>query len=91
MTHRSDTNDSVRGHCPGLFTGQKGAILGLLLQNRGKWVPAYTLAGVALQYSSRIFSLRREGFQIENKTERHGRQVYGSFRLVACPGEEARS
>jgi hypothetical protein len=56
---------SLRGHKPLLFKGQKFAILDLLLRNRGQWVPAYVLAGVALQYSSRIFSLRREGYQIQ--------------------------
>jgi hypothetical protein len=84
----NQANLSLHGHQPLLFKGQKFAILDLLLRNRGQWVPANVLAGVALQYSSRIFFLRREGYQIENKTERVGRKVHGAFRLIiACPGE----
>jgi hypothetical protein len=89
---QSSTGDyaslSLRGHKPALFKGQKAAFLGLLLSNRGQWVPADTLAVVALQYSSRIVSLRREGFQIEDKTERVAGKVHGAFKLVACPGEQ---
>ena len=94
MTLSQDTafgsaeNDiSLRGHQALLFKGQKAAILDLLLKNKGRWVPAYSLSAVALQYSARVKELRDAGYKVENKTERHGRQVYGSFRLVACPGE----
>ena len=34
-----------------------------------------------------VKELRDAGHTIENKTERHGRLMHGSFRLVACPGE----
>ena len=78
---------SLRGHQPLLFKGQKAAILGLLLKNRGNWIPSYGLSAVALQYSASVKELRDAGYTIENRTERHGRQVHGSFRLVACPGE----
>ena len=77
------------GHQPQLFTGQKGRILALLLARRGTWVPAPELAGVALQYGSRIWSIRREGFTIENRVEHVNGQVHGAYRLVACPGEPA--
>jgi hypothetical protein len=69
------------------FIGQKAAILQLLLDNRGQWVPAYRLARTALQYSARVREIRSAGYIIENKTERVGRQVRGAFRLVSCPGE----
>jgi biotin operon repressor len=82
---RSDI--SLRGHQPLLFKGQKAAILDLLLKNKGRWVPAYSLSAVALQYGARVKELRDAGYQIENRTERYGRQVHGSFRLIACPGE----
>ena len=78
---------SLRGHQPHLFTGQKAAVLGLLLRHRGEWVPAYRLAALALQYSARIKELRDAGYVIENRTERVGRQVHSAFRLVTCPGE----
>jgi len=83
--------DHISGHRPGLFKGQKAAILDLLLKNRGNWVPSYSLSAVALQYNARVKELRDAGYVIENQTARHGRQVHGSFRLVACPGEEVRS
>src|ERR1035441_2441068 len=79
----------LHGHQPQLFTGQKGRILALLLARRGTWVPAPELAGAALQYGSRIWSLRREGFTIENRVEHVNGQVHGAYRLVACPGEPA--
>jgi hypothetical protein len=80
----------LRGHRPGLFKGQKADILNLLLENRGNWVPAYKLAALALQYSSRVKTIRDAGYRVENKTERVGGKVHGAFRLVACPGEEVR-
>ena len=79
----------LHGHQPGLFTTQKAEILDLLLKNRERWIPAYSLAAVALQYNARVKELRDAGYVIENQTARHGRQVHGSFRLVACPGESA--
>jgi hypothetical protein len=78
---------ALQGHQPGLFTTQKAEILDLLLKNRGRWIPAYSLSAVALQYGARVKELRDAGYQVENKTERCGRKVHGSFRLVACPGE----
>jgi hypothetical protein len=85
---RSDMKESIQGHRPDLFTGQKREILGLLLKDRSNWVPAYTLASAALQYSARVKELGDAGYVIENQTAHHGRQVHGSFRLVACPGDE---
>ena len=79
----------LRGHQPQLFSGQKGRILALLLARRGTWVPAPELAKIALQYCARIKELRDAGYKIENQKERVGRQVHGSFRLVACPGDPA--
>jgi hypothetical protein len=78
---------TLHGHQPGLFGGQKEQILKILLACRGQWVPAYELANVALQYGARIYALRRDGYAIENRTQRVGRQVRGSFRLISCPGE----
>lgn len=34
-----------------------------------QWIPVYYLSGIGLQYNSRIHSLRREGMDIECKTE----------------------
>ena len=88
MTHRSDANDSVQEHHPGLLTGQKAAIPGILLKNRGNWVPSYKLAGFALQYSSRLKELRNAGYVIENRTTRVAGKVHGAFRLVVCPEDD---
>jgi hypothetical protein len=79
------TEISLQDHRPELFKGQKGAILQVLLDSRGKWIPAYELSKQALQYNARVFSLRREGYIIANKTERLGGKVHGSFRLVSEP------
>lgn len=79
--------DQLHGRCPGLFKGQKAALLALLLAHEGERVPCYDLANEALQYSARVKELRDAGYVIENRKLRHGRQVHGAFRLVACPGE----
>lgn len=78
----------LHGHRPEFFKGQKGAILNLLLKNRGQWVPAYRLAGIALQDNARVKDCRDLGYVIENKTERVGRQMHGSFRFVSCPNKD---
>lgn len=78
------------GHRPEVFTGQKAAVLELLLSHREQWVPAYKLAGLALQYNARVKELRDAGYVIQNRTARVGKQVHGSFRLLACPGEDLR-
>ncbi len=72
---------------PQHFTGQKARILALLLQNKGQWVPAYESASLAPQYSVRPKELLGADYVIENKTERVGRQVHGSFPLASCPRE----
>ena len=72
MTAPSDIDDSARGHRPDLFTGLKREILDLLLNNRSNWVPAFTLASVALHCSAKVKELRDVGYLIENQTTRHG-------------------
>lgn len=79
--------DSLHGHRPEVFTGQKRGFLELLLKHRGEWVPAYQLAALALQYSARVKELRDAGYVIENRTTRVGKQVRDAFSSVACPGE----
>jgi hypothetical protein len=78
---------SLQGHRPDLFTGQRGAILRTLLERKGQWIPSFELSRIALQYGARVKECREAGFLIENRTERVGRKVHGSFRLVAEPGE----
>ena len=82
-------SDHPVGHRPELFRGQRGRILALLLARRGTWVPAPELAKIALQYASRIHTIRGEGFTVENRVRRVNGQVHGAYMLVACPGEPA--
>jgi hypothetical protein len=84
---KSNETVVLQGHQPNLFTGQGGAILSLLVANRGRSIPSYRLARIALQHSTRVKECRDAGYIIESRTTRHGKQVHGAFRLVACPGE----
>jgi hypothetical protein len=78
---------TLRGHRPELFRGQRGRILSLLFERRGTWVPAPELARIALQYASRIYDIRKEGFVVENHVERSNGQVHGAYMLIGCPEE----
>jgi hypothetical protein len=64
---------------------QEARILLLLEAAFPKWVPAPELANISLQYCSRIFKLRRQGWQISNKIETRGGVKRGYFRLGAPP------
>jgi hypothetical protein len=70
------------------WKSQAGKIEALLRSRYGQWVPAYELAGVALQYCARINAIRRElrragdRERIENKTEWVKGQCHGSYRIV---------
>lgn len=81
---------SIHGHQPRIFNGQTAQIVELLLRRRGQWVPATELARIALQYGSRLWSARRAGYTILNRTERIGGKVHGAYMLVGCPGEPSR-
>jgi hypothetical protein len=90
-TKKSKEFELLRGPQPRKFLSQKNAIFKLLRDSRGRWVPAYRLSRIALQYSSRVSELRRSGCLIANRTERVGGKVYGSFRLVSMPRQPGRS
>lgn len=63
---------------------QSERILSLLRGNG--WVPLPELLALGIaQYNARIFSLRKSGFVIENRTVWHGRQRHSAFRLVSEP------
>jgi hypothetical protein len=49
------------------------------------WVPAPELAKISLQYSARIFALRKAGWEIANKIEIHNGVKHGFFRLGSTP------
>ncbi len=61
---------------------QRAAILRLLEERKGQWVPSYELAGIALQYGARVLELRRAGYAIENKAQHVNGQIHAAFRLV---------
>jgi hypothetical protein len=64
---------------------QEARILLLLQAAFPNWVPAPRLADISLQYSSRIFALRRQGWKISNKIEICGGEKRGYFRLGPVP------
>ncbi len=79
------------GHQPQAFKGQKLAILQLLREHRGHEVPASRLAEIGLQFQTRVFELRAEGFTITNRMERKNGRIF-SFYVLACePGEDPQS
>lgn len=70
-------------------TTQRSRILQLLLAANGAEVPAPELAGIALQYASRVHELREEGWPIRNRVEMVGKAKHGFFSLhqAAVPAE----
>ena len=68
---------------------QETKILELLIRARGGWVPAPDLAAVSLQYTARVYSLRRLGLAVENRVEGSQDGIrHGFFRL--CTGSPRR-
>jgi len=64
---------------------QEERVLWVLQSAWPNWVPAIALSNISLQYNARIFSLRRKGWQIANRTETINGQKHGSFRLGSPP------
>jgi hypothetical protein len=60
-------------------------IFNLLAASWPSEVPALSLSRISLQYSSRIFALRRKGWTITNRIEIRNGTKYGFFRLVEPP------
>ena len=78
----------LRLHQPQLFESQTERVVALLLSQKGQWVASPEIAKVGgLQYASRIFSARKKGYTILNRTNRVKDQVHGKYMLNACPGE----
>lgn len=69
------------------FLTQAERIEQLLRSRYGQWIPAYELAGAALQYCARINSIRKklktagDIEEVENKTEWVSGQCRGSYRI----------
>ena len=71
--------DSLKGQC--------SAILKVLLEAKGGEVPLPEITQLAAQYNARIWTLRRMGFQIENRATVVNGTKHSWFRLVV--GQEA--
>ena len=67
-------------------TNQEEKILWILQAAWPGWVPSPQLARISLQYSARIFSLRRKkGWLIENRVRTVDGVKHGEFRLGPRP------
>jgi hypothetical protein len=62
---------------------QRAAILRLLIDAHGAWVPLPEIMACAAQYNARIFELRKIGFTVENKNEVVDGVRHSWFRLIA--------
>lgn len=67
---------------------QADRILALLKAHEGQWVPLPRLMQIAAQYNARIYELRAQGHDIENRirTDETG-IVHSWYRLVAKKGQ----
>ena len=70
---------------------QRAAILRLLMDARGAWVPLPKIMACAAQYNARVFELRRMGFNVENRTESVDGVRHSWFRLVNSPSTSPES
>jgi hypothetical protein len=68
---------------------QRSAILRLLIDARGAWVPLPKIMACAAQYNSRLLELRRLGFNVENRTENVDGARHSWFRLLTSPAPPA--
>ncbi|HET8922996.1 MAG TPA: hypothetical protein VFN26_08380 [Candidatus Acidoferrum sp.] len=68
---------------------QRARILRLLLEARGAWVPLPDIMACAAQYNARIFELRKQGFDIENRTEVVDDVQHSWFRLVPSSSQKS--
>jgi hypothetical protein len=64
---------------------QCGRILGRLIAAHGAEVPLCEISSLAAQYNARIWSLRKMGFKIVNRTEERDGVRRSWFRLISGP------
>jgi hypothetical protein len=63
---------------------QRTRMLDLLRSRNGEWVPLPEILALGVaQYNSRIYDLRRAGFDIQNRIEEIGGVRHSWFRLVS--------
>lgn len=70
---------------------QQTRILNLLAAANGGWVGLPAILDLRIsQYAARVCELRRQGYNIENRTEQHAEGVRHSwYRLVSAPATPA--
>lgn len=68
---------------------QSASILRALIDAHGAWVPLPEIMACAAQYNARIFELREQGYEIENRTEVIAGARHSWFRLVDSPTSSA--
>lgn len=68
----------------GVAKGQNALLLECLTLRRGQWVPLPLLVDIVGAYAihSRASDLRRLGYNVENRRERHDGQVHSFYRLA---------
>jgi hypothetical protein len=66
-------------------SNQEQRILWLLHSSYPQWTPAPVLSRISLQYCRAISSLRKAGWEIENKILTQGGRRFGFYRL-GSPG-----
>lgn len=77
--------DTVNHFSPQSNT-QRAAILRLLIEARGAWVPLPEIMACAAQYNARIHELRREGFNIPKpRVEVVNGKKHTWYRLLTSP------
>lgn len=65
---------------------QAAALLRLLIEAHESWVPLPEILKLGIaQYNARIHTLRRIGFNIENRTSRVNGAKHSWFRLLNAP------
>lgn len=62
---------------------RRNRVLALLKSRRGRWVPVFELMREGgAQFQTRVFELRREGFDIRNRIERRNGEVLSRYCLL---------
>ena len=70
-------------------TSQRERLLALL-KSRSGWIGLDEILGLRIaQFSARILELRRDGYTITNRIERHDGKLFSSYRLLSEPGAPA--
>ena len=67
------------------MNNQRQRIKQLFIDRTGEWIPVPEIFRLAAQYNARIYELRAEGMDIENKTEIRENGVKYSWYCYTSP------